>query len=219
MGITDHGPSMLGIGLDLRRWDLIEKDIQRVQSKYPDVRVLLGIEANLISEDGQLDVPDHIIQRLDLLLVGFHLMIKPASLRDGLRLVAGNLMYSRLPPETREEIRRSNTSALIKAIQRYEVDIVTHPGLHLDIDTVELARVCAARHTALEINASHRIPDIEFVRVAAREGAYFVLSSDAHSPRRVGDLRRALEVADAAGVGRGRVINLHHGGRRAERRA
>lgn len=219
VGITDHGPSMLGIGIDLRRWERIEKEIRVVQSKYPQVKVLLGVEANLISEDGDLDIPNEIIGRLDLLLVGFHLMVRPASWRDGLRLIAGNLAYESLPRKTQERVRQINTRALIAAVNRYDVDIVTHPGLHLDIDTVKLARACVARNTALEINASHRVPDVGFVRAAAREGAFFVLSSDAHSPNRIGDFRKALQVAEEAGVDRGRVVNLDYGWHTMCRRA
>jgi putative hydrolase len=59
----------------------------------------------------------------------------------------------------------------------------------------------------MEISSFHRGTDEAYVRAAARQGADFVLSSDAHSPARVGDLDAALRVARRAGLSPERVMN------------
>ena len=209
VGITDHGPALGRNGVDLAAWSRIEEEVRRVREKYPQIKVLLGLEANVVSGDGRLDVPDSIVERLDLLLVGFHLMVWPDS-TEKLRLVLPNLVYRWLPGASRSAVRKANTRALVQAVMRYDVDVVVHPGLHVDLDTEELAWACRQRHTALEINASHEVPDMDFVRVAAKTGVHFVVSSDAHTPSRVGDLGKALLVVRGAGVSPERVVNLHN---------
>ncbi|MGB9866357.1 MAG: PHP domain-containing protein [Bacillota bacterium] len=214
VGITDHGPALWRHGVDLAFWSRIEEEVQAAREKYPGIRVLLGLEANVVSSYGHLDVPDWVLERLDILLVGFHLMIWPDS-RDKLKLVVPNLAYSWLPREARAALRKSNTQALVRAVMKHDVDIVVHPGLHVDIDTEELAYACKERHTALEINASHEVPELEFVRSAAKTGVRFVVSSDAHSPAKVGDLSQALLLVRAAGLSPERVVNLYNDAFRA----
>ncbi|HYG59577.1 MAG TPA: hypothetical protein VD902_16055, partial [Symbiobacteriaceae bacterium] len=100
---------------------------------------------------------------------------------------------------------------VVEAVLRNDIDVITHPGHLLDIDTAELARACAMRGTALEISARHREMTAEFCRLAAREGALFVISSDAHSPCDVGDVARGLAVAKAAGLTPAQVLNVEGG--------
>ena len=80
------------------------------------------------------------------------------------------------------------------------------PGAKADIDTRALARAAAEKGVVLEINSSHRHMTKDYIMVAKQE-AKFALGSDAHSPRRVGDVRAAAEIALRAGLVPGDVIN------------
>ncbi|MGE5542550.1 MAG: histidinol-phosphatase, partial [Bacillota bacterium] len=104
--------------------------------------------------------------------------------------------------------RVDNTKALVEAVHRHRVDIVTHPGLHVNIDTTELARACASKGTAMEINAYHASGGVEYVKAAARQGAKFVLSSDAHHPGNVGRVEAAIRIAERAGLAPEQIINV-----------
>jgi putative hydrolase len=104
-------------------------------------------------------------------------------------------------------------------VSRHRLAFVTHPGLHMPVDTPELARACARRGTRMEISSAHRETNEAYVRAAAKEGVDFVLSSDAHRPERVGDLDAALRVAERAGLSPERVWNVERRpGRRSEQR-
>jgi putative hydrolase len=87
------------------------------------------------------------------------------------------------------------------------VDIVTHPGLSLDIDTKALAEACAQKGVALEINTSHLKSGPDFLRVAKDTGVRFAICSDAHSPERVGDLALGVRRVQEAGVPPWQIVN------------
>lgn len=209
VAITDHGPGNLpwvGIGRAERLLTLRD-EVRRVEAEFGDIRVFAGVEANIISVDGRLDVPRPILKELDITLCGLHPTVIPASFSDYLHLFGLNSL-SRIFTGLAPRARLVNTKALVEAVHRYDIDIITHPGLHLSIDTAELARACAKRGTALELNASHNKLTVDFARVAAREGCRFAIDSDAHRPERVGALGPALAVAEAAGLSPEQIINV-----------
>lgn len=209
VGIADHGPGSLPwIGVaSSRTFSQIRAEARRA-ADLTGIQVLTCAEANVMSPEGDLDLPSAVVRGLDLLLVGLHLMVRPPSLDSALRLILPNTAPWRWSRCLREASRVTNTKALVEAVHRHPVAIVTHPGLHLPVDTPELARACAARGTRLEISSAHPETDVPYVRAAAREGADFVLSSDAHVPSRVGDLEPALAVARRAELEPDRVWNV-----------
>ena len=208
VAITDHGPyNLFRLGIrDVEVLREIEREVQRCSRKYPEIKIMVGVEANIVTLDGKLDVPRQVLDSLDLVLVGFHLLIRGQTLRDTWGLVGRNLLarYSR---GVREDVREANTRAIIEAVRNYNVDIVTHPGLGISIDTAMLARACAERGTALEINVKHAGECVDFIRVAAGEGACFVISSDAHRPEDVGDFKGIERIVEEAGLPVERIIN------------
>ncbi len=208
VAITDHGPANLfGLGVRaLSAFDEIAREVERCRAAFPAVRVLAGVEANIVSMRGELDVPRRILKAMDIVLAGHHLLIRGKTLSDSWKLSMRNLV-ARHSGLAARRARVDNTKALVEAIKVNRIDVVTHPGLRVPIDTEELARECANVGTALEINAKHAHLDVEFIKVAAREGASFCINSDAHSPREVGEFGRALEIATRAGLDANRIIN------------
>lgn len=197
-------------------FDRIREEAARA-SRETGVKVLTAAECNVMNVDGDLDLGPRDLGRLDLILAGLHLMILPegfgrpgAAARLGAvaRLVLPNLKPWSWSPRVRARARLTNTKALVEAVNLHDLAFVTHPGLHMPVDTPELARACARRGTRMEISSAHRETDEAYVRAAAREGVDFVLSSDAHRPERVGDLDAALRVAKRAGLSPERVWNV-----------
>ncbi|MGE5554607.1 MAG: PHP domain-containing protein [Betaproteobacteria bacterium] len=211
VAITDHGPANLfGLGVKAPEVLLsIQKEIQRVEEERPDIQVLAGVEANVVSGEGDLDVPDDLLRDLDVVLVGLHPLVHYHSAADAFRLGLQNLA-GRVSRTLYERTREANTRALEEAVTRHEVDIVTHPGLHLSIDTPRLAATCASVGTALEISAGHPYQTADFVRVARAAGAVFAIGSDAHRPEDVGNLGSGLALAEAAALPAALVLNARH---------
>lgn len=212
VGITDHGPrSAPWIGASVRDFAAMRHEVLEVDRRAVGIRVLSGAECNIISARGDLDVPEIIRHSLDIVLAGLHPGILPASGRDWL-LLTGNNWLAKFNDSVRKRARIINTEAVCAAVYNNDIDVVTHPGYHLDIDTNELARACAQRDTAMEINARHHEMTVAFVRAAAREGVRFVINSDAHKPSDVGNLARGIGVVMAAGLEPEQVINSDRGG-------
>lgn len=171
------------------------------------VQVFLGVEANVVDLDGTLDVPEDVLAGLDYVMVGLHVPVRPGRWSDAWRFVRANLAARAGSRAAREEARRLNTEALINAVTRYRIDVITHPGWRLPIDTPRLAAACASRGTALEVNTSHEHGGVAYIQAAAGAGVDFVVGSDAHDPQRVGDLQPGLELLKQAGVPVQRVRN------------
>jgi putative hydrolase len=206
IAISDHGFNHIGIGMSLSDIKFMKEEIRSLNQRFPDIQILMGIEANLISMDGKIDIPEQYLKEFDLILMGFHKAAKPDSVKDGWQLFVRNGL-DKLFPFSREKLRQTNTHAMIKAIERYPIRIITHPGAKIDIDSRELARAAAKMGTALEINASHGYMTVEYAKIALAEGATFVISSDAHVPERVGDFEKGIAIARAAGIPPHRIIN------------
>lgn len=209
LGIADHGPANWGhIGsTDLKVFEKIMEETKKVQQEISGIRILSGTEANIISFQGDLDIPLELQKRLDQVLAGFHLTISPKSIRDGLQFMS-SWVLSRLNPQERQVARNNNTKAVISAVFRNEIDIITHPGLNISIDTSELARACVKKDTALEINTLHGFESVDFIETAAREGVKFAIGSDAHQPERVGRLAPGVAAAQKAGLKPEQVLNV-----------
>lgn len=201
VAIADHGPaSLFGVGVaDLATFERIRNDINEANARFPDIQVLLAVEANVISKDGLLDIPPTMQEDFDLILAGLHIMVRPRAWSETLQVALGNL--------SEKSALLVNTDLLVSAVYRNRIAIVTHPGLRLPIDTAELARACAATGTALEINTGHRRTSLRYIELVVREGARLAIGSDAHTPERVGDLEYGLDLVTQAGLGAEQILN------------
>ena len=206
IAIADHGFRHIGYGMEYNDIPKMRMEIDRLNEKYDDIQVLLGIEANLIGLDGRIDIPDKYMDSFDIILMGFHKAVIPYSFMDAWKLYARNAFESVLKVSS-SQIRHDNTVAMINAINRYPIDIITHPGAKIDIDTDLLAQYAAKKNTALEINASHGFMTVEYVKIALKRDARFVINSDAHTPCKVGVFDRAMDIALKAGLNADNIIN------------
>lgn len=205
--ISDHGPGHLTYGVKREDFKKMRKEIDELNKKYDNINIMLGVEANLISCDGDIDLNKEDMKFIDKLLMGFHNGAKPKTIKDGWNLFIRNYLAKAIP-SMREECRQLNTRAMIKAIEKYDIDIITHPGAKVDIDTEKLAKAAAARGTALEINASHGYLTVEYVKIAMKQGVKFVIDSDAHKPENVGNVEKGLETARKAGLKTDMILNV-----------
>lgn len=207
VGITDHGPGHFFIGIGgVSGFRKLQKEIQELRVKYPEIEILFGVEANIVDVDGTIDVPPEILQVLDILLVGYHKLVKPRSMA-AFWLGAQNFLAG-WAGRSSERLRRQNTAAITAAVRRYPIALITHPGLQVDIDTAELARVCEEHGTWVEINSSYGAELDQFIQVALPTGVNFVINSDAHVPERVGEFAKAISLVERLRVPRERIANL-----------
>ena len=167
IAITDHTKSLkLAGGLEeqelLEQADKISQLNDRLREE--EFRILSSAEVNIM-KDGSLDIPNTVLDKLDIVGAAIH-------------------SHFNLPIETQ-------TERLIKAAKNPSVDILFHPtgrlinkraGYPLDIEKV--IEAAKDTNTVLEIDAHYDRLDLkdEYVRMAVRNGVKLVIDSDAHHP-------------------------------------
>ena len=67
VAITDHGPALPG-SADMRHF----ANLNLLPTHILGVRILRGVEANIINVEGGLDLPDSLLEKLDVVIAGFH---------------------------------------------------------------------------------------------------------------------------------------------------
>ena len=188
--ITDHtSAAHYANGLDVerlrRQWD----EIAAVQEKVPEVRILRGSEVDIL-EDGALDWPTNVLDKLDVVICSVHQRFKLDE------------------PRQTERIRR--------ALLHPKCAIWGHPtGRYLgDRDPMparweELIAIAAERGVTIECNGTpHRLDfSAELLRVARKHKAKICLSVDAHSTKELQNLHYAVGTARRGWTERERVVN------------
>jgi DNA polymerase (family 10) len=189
IAITDHSKRMAMSGLDaagLRaQWKAIDKLNAGASGA---LRVLKSVEMDVL-ENGRLDLEDDVLVEADYVVATIHYGLKQSE--------------------------RQITDRLLGAIANRYVDAIGHPTgrivngrgpYPLDFDVV--AHAAAAAGCLLEINGSERLDLPDTLAAAAKGyGARFVLSTDAHDPRQLGNMKFAVAVARRAGLEAADVIN------------
>lgn len=208
VGISDHGPGHVSYGVKRSNLPVMRSEVERLKPLYPEIEILLGVEANIINPSGRLDVTDEEIKLLDYVLAGYHYGVFGENPVLALSIHARNFVVSNwLHGSTKAQIKR-NTDLTVRAIYKNKIKILTHPGDKGAFDIGEIALACADRGTLMEISTWHNWLTVDGIRQAAKTDARFVISSDAHTPERIGDCQGAVDRIIEAGLDFERVVNL-----------
>src|SRR5690554_382236 len=207
--LSEHGPNHDLYGLRVDDLPQIRSEIDRLREIYQPkgLKILLGLESNIVGLDGELDVDDKIIDQLDILLMGYHYGATPVGFTDAVGLYwtsqIGKLIGSR-----EDHAKDIMTQAYLKAMERYPIDIITHPGSKAKVHIQEVAKGAVKTDTALEISSKHDELSVESLRLIKDIDVKLYIDSDAHEPERVGDIEKGLKKAIDADVDFSRVVNI-----------
>lgn len=190
LAITDHTQAMAMVGgLTPERAREQWAEVEEAQERVPGIRILRSAEVDIL-KDGTLDLPDDILEAMDVVVVSVHSFM--------------------------DQDARTMTERVLRAIQHPHVDVLAHPTGRLlnrrepfamDVETVLAA---AAEHeVAVEINANPNRLDLSDVHAyRARElGVKVVISTDAHSPRGLDNMRFGVDQARRAWLRSSDVLN------------
>ncbi len=189
LGITDHGPSLPGAP-HLYHFG----NLSVIPDEISGVKILPGVEANIISHEGELDLPLRYLAQLKLVLVGLHVISYPGGMCE------------------------QNTKAFISAMENPFTDIMVHPGRpDFELDLERIAHASAQLNIPVELNNSSlstikaksgaRKNCSRFARYVAQYKGPVILGSDAHFWDRVGEFSYALELAREAGISEHQILN------------
>lgn len=207
IGITDHGFNHLLFGLKRKNLPDLRDEIEEAE-KLTGVKVLMGMESNLISVDGDTDMRFEDLQHFDLYLCGIHEVLKYKSFSDMKRIMISNYTAYKLGKKPSQNVVDDTTKAYINAVKNNPIDILTHINYKCCCDLREVAKCCADYGTYIEINTKKRHISAEEINLMAEMGVKFVIDSDAHSADRVGDTEIAEELLATANVPADRIENI-----------
>ena len=204
IAITDHSMGKWSRRFKRSNFEKLCGDVESARSEMP---VLVGVESNLISTNGRIDVDNVMREKLDILLFGVHILVlySPSAF---LTFCLPNLFFRCIRFTPKFQVRY-NTKVVKRVIEKNKVDIWTHPNKYFKLDVMDVAKACIERGTLIELN-SRKISfrPIDFERMAAI-GAKFVINSDAHSTKRVGDIARVEEFLKNCDYDPKVIINLN----------
>lgn len=187
LGISDHGFSHPAFGLTERKLPKM-RALCDSATKETGVKVLLGIESNIIGLDGRVDLKSELYDYFDIFLAGVHkfVLYKPSAFW---KISLPNIYRKYVHPEkASNRLRKENTKTFINVIKNNPVDVITHLNFDCYADAVEVAKAAADYGTYIELNAKKVHLTDEELYAVAKTGAEFVISSDAHSPNRVAEI-------------------------------
>lgn len=204
LAISDHGPGHMFYGIRRDDIPVMRRQLTELQKKYPEIKLYLSVEANIVNNGkNNLDVSLREADQFDFLIAGYHFGTKQSHM-------TGNWMaaHGAAGKGTRSRLYDANTEMNVKAVLENDLKILTHPGDKGDLDMAEVAKACARKGTWMEISTWHTHLTVEEIRICMREDVSFVISSDAHTPDRVGSFRGGLERAAEAGLDLDRIVNI-----------
>lgn len=169
LGITDHGPATMAAGTSSYFRSLTFSPKKRL-----GVELMYGIELNILDTQGNVDLEEDLLCRLDYAIASMH---------------AQNYR-----PGTREE----NTRAFLNVMKNPHVKILGHcdnPQYPVDYDAI--AACAKERGVLLEVNEASLAPygyrgdtrpnNKELLRCCQKYQVPVILSSDSHGSEHIGD--------------------------------
>ena len=190
IGICDHSKAAAyANGLNEDRVRLQWDEIDRVNDAVAGIRVLKGIEVDILS-DGRLDFDDEFLAEFDLVVASVH------------------SKFSMTETEA--------TDRLVRAIQNPHVDILGHPSGRLllsregyPLNMKAVIDAAAEARTAIEINANPARLELDwrFLSYAREKGVQVPINTDAHSVEGLKDMCFGLGIARKGGLTADDVLN------------
>ena len=178
LGITEHAPELPGACESI-----YFRNLHVVPREMYGVRLLMGVELNILDTTGRMDLDEKHYRCCDLRIAGIHILCWQGG------------------------TRQQNTDGMLAAIHSPWTHIISHPG----DGTAELffePIVLAARdtQTLLEINSSSLIParnkeaarpnNLEILRLCRKYDVPVILGSDAHISFSIADYQYALPLLE-----------------------
>ncbi len=190
IAITDHSKALaMANGLDEKRVVAFARRVREWNRNGSGIRIFSGLECDIL-KDGSMDIAGDALAELDLVIASVHsyMNMEPAEMTD----------------------------RLLKALENPYVKVLGHPtgrlllnreAYHYDFEKV--AEEAARRGVAFEINASPERLDLHatLLRIAKSKGARFTISTDAHHPAHLANIRFGVLMARRGWLTAGDILN------------
>lgn len=204
IAITDHGYNHKFFGCRRKNNLLNKQEIIRLSQKY-NIKVYFGVEANFISTDGSIDILPEDLNSLDIVLCGFHKTVKTKTFADKFKLLWANIFSGK---KVKQKLFDRNTQMVLKSLEKYNIDVLTHLNSKMKCDVVEIAKKCAEKGTYIELNEKHCDFSKEEIAGMLKTDVMFIVDSDAHRPEKIGNFEKIEKLIRDYNIPKERISNL-----------
>ena len=178
IAITDHSKALaMANGLDEARVVAFARQVKELNRDGLPLHVFSGLECDIL-RDGAMDIAEDALAELDLVIgsVHSHMNLEAAEMTD-------RLLRALESPSLR--ILGHATGRLLLQRESYPYDFE------------RIATQAAARKVCFEVNASPERLDIPgpLIRAAKAKGCRFTISTDAHRPAHLNNMRYGVSMA------------------------
>jgi DNA polymerase (family X) len=190
IALTDHSKAVtVANGMDEKRTLAQIKKIRAAQERVPGIRLLVGIEVDIL-RNGSLDLSNDVLAQLDVVVASIH-------------------SYMNLD-------REAMTDRILKALENPYTQILAHPTGRLllrrepfDYDMEKVLAAAKKNGVAVECNAYPDRLDFNDVhlRMARERGVGVVISTDAHSTTHFRMMKYGVITARRGWLEKKHVIN------------
>ncbi|MGL4878133.1 phosphatase [Paraclostridium dentum] len=191
VGVSDHAPNMPG-----STHPFYFGNLGVIKEEINGVKVLKGIEANIMDFDGNIDIPSDVVGKLDYVIASFHPpCINPGNIHE-------------------------NTKAILNVMENKEVKIIGHlDDSRYPVDYEKVVVKAKETNTLLEINNSSlrtnsfRVGAIENAKVllnlCKKHDVKVILGSDAHIYYQVGNFENCTKILEEVNFPGNLVVNFN----------
>lgn len=177
LAITEHAPEMPG-STHLYYF----QNLKVVPREMCGIKLFLGVELNIMDEEGKVDLPEKLVKELDISIASLH-----------------------IPCYEGEKTKEKITQTYLNVMEKDYVDIIGHPDDgRFPVDYDVLAKAAKETGTLLEVNNSSLNPkgfrqntkenSIELLKCCKKYGTMIVLGTDSHVDVTIAEYGYAEEV-------------------------
>ena len=189
VAMTDHSPGMPG-STHIFHFS----NLKVIPSEMYGVKLLRGVEANIINYEGEIDVNEDILSSLDMAIASLH------------------------PPCIAFADKETVTSGIEKVMKNPYVSIIGHPGDNrYPMDFERVVKAAQRTGTLLEVNNASLKPGsfrpgvrenlVEMLGYCKAYHMPIVVGSDAHFYTEIGEFKEAIELFNEVDFPEALVLN------------
>jgi len=186
--VTEHAPAIPG-GANHVYFDSLSFNMPR---SVDDVLLIKGAELNIVDYQGNVDLSDHIVEKLEWVIASYHpLVIEPASIAD-------------------------HTRGWVKVAENPNVHVIGHCDRLFAFEKRPVFKAFQETGKIVEINANLLNNPVaingcrEIAALCAEMAIPVVVSSDAHICSRVGQIDPAAKILEEIGFPQELIRNAKH---------
>lgn len=188
--VTDHSKAAFYAGgLSEDEIILQSEEIDKLNKKYSDFKILKGIECDILS-DGSMDYTADVLSAFDVVIASIHSNLKMTEEKAMMRLI--------------KAIENPNTHILGHMTSRLLLAREGYP-----VDHEKIIDACAANGMIIELNANpYRLDmDYRWIRFAQSRGVMISINPDAHSILGIDDISYGVLAARKGGLQKANCLN------------